>query len=154
VAGIRIGGSSFKDVQRWLGAADSIRPSRDESAPKVLCYILGQNRLVVFESSPLATVEGEVTAISMLERSYVPFAERCRTSENEDAALRPKGAALGAARRTFEVLVGREYCYRDANITEWNFEQLDQDWSTLSGLHAYFFEDKLMWWHLYSVRSR
>jgi hypothetical protein len=153
IAGIQIGGSTLKDVERRLGAAERIRPSRDEAAPDVLCYDLGKNRIVVFESSSLATVEGEVTAMSLLQRSYVPFVERCAAPNSSQIDL-PPNAGPGATREGFENLAGRDYCHRDATATEWNFEQLEQEWSRLSGLKAHFAQEKLAWWHAYSVRSR
>ena len=90
IAGLKVGENSLEDVRKRLGDADIVRPYKDEAAPKVLCYRLGRDGVAVFESGPMAPVDGEVTAISLLDPAYVPFVDRCAVPAHAEVAATPR----------------------------------------------------------------
>jgi hypothetical protein len=154
IADLRAGVSTFADVRSRFGEMNPIHPEGHETAPRALCYRFGAGSVAVFESSPLAPVEGGVTAISLLDPSYVSFVDKCVVVEDAIGAAAPRERVPGAPREAFERLAGPTYCRRDANRTDWHFLEEKGDWSTLTRLRAYFAEGKLQWWHVYRVQSK
>jgi hypothetical protein len=151
---LRLEHSSLGDVEKSIGPAKRVRIGSDAVSAKALCYGLGEDQVVVFESGPLGGSQELLTAVSVLKRSDAPFAAECVKPTRELKKEISCDRAVGAARADVEKIAGAEHCYRDAATTEWNFEQEHDDWTTLSGLHASFDQDKLRWWRVYSVTSR
>jgi hypothetical protein len=154
IGGVRLGHSSLSDVEKSIGPAKGVQIGSDAVSAKALCYDLDEDQVVVFESGPLGGPEGLLTALSVLKRSDAPFAAQCAQPTRDLKKEISCDRGVGAARSDFEEIVGAKSCFKDASLTEWNYEQERDDWSTLSGLHAAFDQDKLLWWRVYSVTSR
>lgn len=154
IAELHLERSTLSDVEERVGPAKRFRIGRDAVSAEALCYGLEGNQVAVFESGPLGGTRDLLLAVAVLERCDLSFDAQC-SQPKRDLKKEISGArAIGSARADVERTVGAEYCYRDAAMTEWNFEQVRDDWGTLSGLHALFDQDKLRWWRIYSVTSR
>ncbi|MFZ5653005.1 MAG: hypothetical protein ACOY42_01190 [Pseudomonadota bacterium] len=154
IAELRLEHSSLSDVEKIVGLAKRVRIGSDAVSAKALCYSLGEDQVVVFESGPLGGPRELLTAVSVLKRAEASFAAECAQPTRDLKKDVSCDRAVGAARADVEKIAGAEHCYRDGAATEWNFEQEHDDWTTLSGLHASFDQDKLRWWRVYSVTSR
>ena len=151
---IKVGESTLKEVEERLGPAATVRPGRGASGAPSLCYDLGDEGVAVFESSKMADAPGQVTAISLLDRSFASFTDGCSPVASSGTRSIPSEITPGTKRSVFEGWAGQQHCNRGDNSTEWNAEQLDGEWTTLAGLKAHFSNDKLDWWRVYRVRSR
>jgi hypothetical protein len=154
IGGLRLGHSSLNDVEKTFGPAKRVRLGSDAVSAKAVCYGLDEEQVAVFESGPLGGPDELLTALSVLKRSDASFAAQCAQPTRDLKKEISCDRGVGATRADVERIAGPEHCYRDAATTEWNFEQERDDWSTLSGLHASFDQDKLRWWRVYSVTSR
>ncbi len=154
IGGMRLGHSSLSDIEKSVGPAKRVQIGSDAVSAKALCYGLDEDQVAVFESGPLGGPEDLVTALSVLRRMDVPFAYECAQPTRDLMKEISCDHGIGAARSELEKIVGAEGCFKDASMTEWNFEQERDGWSTLSGLHAAFDQDKLRWWRVYRVTSR
>lgn len=154
IAELHLERSTLNDVEKSVGPTQRFRIGRDAVSAEALCYRLEGNQVVVFESGPLGGTRNLLLAIAVLERRDLSLDAQCAQPQRDLKKEISGARAIGSARADVERTVGAEYCYRDSATTEWNFEQVRDDWGTLSGLHALFEQDKLRWWRAYSVTSR
>lgn len=154
IAGMHLEHSTLGDVENKIGPAKRFRIGRDAVSAQSLCYSIDEEQVAVFESGPIGGPEGVLLAISLLKRSDLPPKAECVQPKRDLKEEISSDRAVGASRADVEKIAGADHCFRDAAMTEWNFKQQHDDWTTLSGMHASFDHDKLLWWRVYSVTSQ